>query len=218
MAAEARIVIADNHPLLRQGLRQAIDSDEGLSVVGEADDGEEALALIERHRPDIAVLDITMPKMDGFELARAMREKGLPVRIIFLTIHDEEDMVNEALDLGACGYVLKEGAIKEIVFGIKAVINGQSYLSPSITAHLINRQRRAAALVNRKPSLAELSSRERQILRLIAETKTSKEIAAALGIDYRTVENHRNNICRKLDLHGSNALLTFALNHKSELT
>lgn len=218
MAAEARIVIADNHPLLRQGLRQAIDSEEGLSVVGEADDGEEALALIERRRPDIAVLDITMPKMDGFELARAMREKGLPARIIFLTIHDEEDMVNEALDLGARGYVLKEGAIKEIVFGIRAVIDGQSYLSPSITAHLVNRQRRAAALVNRKPSLNELSPRERQILRLIAETKTSKEVAAALGIDYRTVENHRNNICRKLDLHGANALLTFALNHKSELT
>lgn len=218
MTTETRIIVADNHPLLREGLRQVIASDEGLSVVGEADDGEAALALIEAHRPDVAVLDITMPNMDGFELARAIRGKGLPVHVIFLTIHDEEDMVNEALDLGARGYVLKEGAIKEIVFAIKAVVKGQSYLSPSITAHLVNRQRRAAALLDRKPGLAELSPRERQILSLIAEAKTSKEIAAALRIDYRTVENHRNNICRKLDLHGTNALLTFALNHKSELT
>lgn len=218
MTNKTRIIVADNHPLLREGLRQVIASDEGLSVVGEAEDGSAALVIIESQRPDVAVLDITMPGMDGFELARAIREKGLAVHVIFLTIHDEEDMVNEALDLGARGYVLKEGAVKEIVFAIKAVAKGQSYLSPSITSHLVNRQRRAAALLDRKPGLTDLSPRERQVLRLIAEAKTSKEIAAALRIDYRTVENHRNNICRKLDLHGTNALLTFALKHKSELT
>lgn len=218
MPDKTRIIIADNHPLLREGLRQVVASDEGLSVVGEAEDGVAALALIESQKPDVAVLDITMPGMDGFDLARAIREKDLAVQVIFLTIHDEEDMVNEALDLGARGYVLKEGTVKEIVFAIKAVAKGQSYLSPSITSHLVNRQRRAAALLDRKPGLTNLSPRERQVLRLIAEAQTSKEIAAALRIDYRTVENHRNNICRKLDLHGTNALLTFALKHKSELT
>ncbi len=188
-----------------------------MKVVAESGDGESALKLIEEHRPEIAILDVTMPRIDGFELAQIVRRKKLPVGIIFLTIHDEEDMVNEALDLGAKGYVLKESAVTDIVACVQAVRSGQHYLSPSITSYLVNRTRRTSALAEKQPSLEELTPTERRVLRLIAEYKTSKEIAEEMFINYRTVENHRTNICSKLNIHGSHSLLKFALRHKSEL-
>lgn len=217
MNTETRIVIADDHPLLRQGLRQVIEADNSLRVVAETGDGQSALKLIEEHLPEIAIIDVTMPRTDGFELAQIMRDKKLPVGIIFLTIHDEEDMVNEAMDLGAKGYVLKESAVTDIVACIQAVRAGQHYLSPSITGYLFNRKKRADSFAEQQPRLDDLTPTERRILTLIAEYKTSKEIAEALCISHRTVENHRTNICAKLDLHGSHALIKFALRHKSEL-
>jgi DNA-binding NarL/FixJ family response regulator len=217
MSTEIRLVIADDHPLLRKGLRQVIESDSRLKVLDEAGDGEAALERIEALRPDVAVLDIEMPRLTGFDLLRAIREKKLAVEVIFLTMYKDEDMFNEALDLGAKGYVLKDSAITEIVGCIRTVAAGRHYISPAISSFLVNRNTRSAELVKQKPSLNDLTATERRILKLIAENKTSKEIAAELFISHRTVENHRANICQKLDLHGSHSLIKFAFDHKSQL-
>jgi DNA-binding NarL/FixJ family response regulator len=214
---EIHIVIADDHPIVRQGLRQVIDAAPGLRVVAEAEDGQVALARIQTHRPDIAVLDIDMPKVDGFAVARAIRDQQLGAAVIFLTIHREEDFFNEALDIGAQGYVLKDSAIVDIVTSIRAVTSGHHYTSPAMTSSLISRRQRAATFRRQKPTLDDLTPTERRILHLIADYKTSKEIADELSISYRTVETHRTNICSKLEIHGSHGLMKFALTHKSEL-
>jgi DNA-binding NarL/FixJ family response regulator len=217
MKTETRIFLADDHPLLREGLRKVIEREAGMVIVGEADNGEQALALITQSRPDVAILDIEMPKMNGFEVASAISERRMPVEVVFLTMHKDEDIFNKALDAGAKCYVLKDSAVIEIVGCIKAAVRGEHYISPSVSSYLVNRSARAGALARQKPALRDLTETEQRILRLIAEYKTSKEIAGLLGVSYRTVENHRTNISNKLDLHGSHALLKFALEHKSEL-
>lgn len=217
MADEVRILVADDHPLLRKGLRQVIESDPKLKVIAEAGDGEAALAQIQELKPDIAVLDLDMPKLDGFGVAREIQIKKIPVRIVFLTIHSEEDLFHAAMDLGAKGYILKESALTEITHGLRAVAEGQHYFTASLTAYLLNRRSRAAALAQSHPALNDLTPTERCVLRAVAGYRSSKDIAAELFLHYRTVENHRTNICRKLGLQGSNALLKFALKHKSEL-
>lgn len=218
MADEIRIVIADDHPIVRRGLRQAIESDEKLKVVAEADDGEAALRQIQELRPDVAVLDVEMPKLDGFGVARAVIGQRLAVEIIFLTMHKDEDIFNAAMDAGVKGYVLKDSAVSDIGGSIRAVSAGQSYISPQLSTYLLQRGRRAASLVRQRPALSQLTPTERRILKLIAENKTSREIAGELFVSPRTVENHRANICAKLELHGAHALLKFALEHRSELS
>ncbi|MGH9845429.1 MAG: response regulator transcription factor [Blastocatellia bacterium] len=217
MANEITILIADDHPIVRRGLKQVIESDPMLVVVAEADDGEAALVQIEALKPRIAVLDLDMPKLDGFGAAREIQKRRLPVEIVFLTMHGEEDLFHAAMDLGAKGYILKESAATEIVNGLRAVAAGQHYVTPSLTAYLLHRRGRAQAFEQRQSNLGDLTPTERRVLQMVAHHKSSKEIAAELFIHYRTVENHRTNICQKLGLHGHNALLKFALQHKSEL-
>ena len=214
---EIKVVIADDHPIFRKGLRQVIE-ESGITVVAEADDGEQALARIRESRPHVAILDVDMPKLDGFALARRMREERLAVEIIFLTMHRDEDVFNAALDLDVRGYVVKDSAVTDIVSSIRAVLSGHHFMSQSVTSYLITRGRRANSLRQQKPGLEDLTPTERRILRLIAENRTSKEIAAELFVSYRTIETHRANIAAKLDLHGSHALLKFALEHKSALS
>lgn len=217
MKSETRVVIADDHPVFRQGLRQVVELEHGIKIVGEAGDGASALRMIQELAPDVAVLDINMPQLKGFDVAREIRQQSLAVRIIFLTMYDDERMFNEALNVGALGYLLKDSAISDIVGGIRAVAAGQHFISPSISGYLFKRAARGAALSEQTPSLGDLTPTELRILKLIAEYKTSKEIAAELFISYRTVENHRTSICHKLNIHGSNALIKFALEHKYEL-
>jgi DNA-binding NarL/FixJ family response regulator len=212
MKTETQIVIADDHSIFRKGLRSVIETEKSLQVIAEAENGEGALRLIEELRPDIALLDVDMPKMDGFQLVKELRRRKIPVEIIFLTIHSEEDVFNEALGLGVKGYVLKDSSSTDIINAIIAVRQGHHYTSPSITTYLVNRTQRT-----KSPSLEDLTPTERRILRSIAEYKTSKQIAEELGIHYRTVDNHRTNISAKLGLHGSHALIKFALKHQSEL-
>lgn len=218
MKEEIRIVIADDHPVVRQGLRLMIEADRALKVVAEVGDGQTALEQIQHLRPEVAVLDIDMPRMDGFAVAREIARLKLPVEVVFLTIHREEELFQAALDLGVKGYVLKDSAVTDIIAGVKAVAAGQAYLSPALSPHLIKRSERAAALAKVNPGINGLTPTERHILKLIAEEKTSKEIAAELFISPRTVETHRTNIARKLELHGSLALIKFAVTHKSELS
>ena len=215
--AEITIFMADDHPIFRKGLRQIIEAENGLTVVGEADDGESAYQGVRQLRPDVIILDVNMPGMDGFEVARKIRDANLPVAIVFLTMYKDPEMFNAALDLGARGYVLKNSALTNVVDCVRAVSSGQHYISPVLSSFLLNRRDRATSFVKGKPSIRELTPTELRILRLIAESKTSKEIAAELFVSYRTVENHRANICQKLDLHGSNALVKFAFDHKSEI-
>ena len=217
MGDEIKLVVADDHPIVRKGLVQIITAAPEINVLAEAGDGETALKLIKELRPDIALLDINLPGMTGFDLILKIEEKKLPVKVIFLTMHSEEELFNEAMDLGAQGYLLKDSAVSEIVEAIKRVAAGQSYISAAITAYLLNRSRRATEFTRKSKGLADLTPTERRVLRLIAEYKTSKDIADELGTHYRTVENHRTNICRKLDIHGSHVLLRFALRYKTEL-
>jgi DNA-binding NarL/FixJ family response regulator len=215
MADQIRILLADDHPVVRKGLRMAIEEDAGLSIVGEAGDGEAALALIVELLPQIAVLDIYMPKLDGFQVAREIATWHLPVATIFLTMHTGEDPFRAAMDLRANGYILKDSAMLEIVAGIRAVAAGQPYLSSALTARLL--QPPAPASAPNDVLAIRLTPTERRIVQLIAADKSSKEIGEDLSIHYRTIENHRTNICRKLGLEGANALLRFALQNKNRL-
>jgi DNA-binding NarL/FixJ family response regulator len=215
---EVRIVIADDHPIFRRGLRNLIEAEPHLKVVGEVENGEATLLHIRASRPELAILDVAMPVKDGFEVLRTMCEEGLGVAVIFLTMHQDERFFNAALDRGAKGYVLKDSAVNDIIASIKAVAAGQHFISPALSTYLLNRSTRQAALIKEKPTLSTLTETERRVLQLIAANQTSKEIANALYISIRTVEKHRANICQKLELRGSHALLNFALEHKSELS
>ena len=215
MVDQIRILLADDHPVVRKGLRMAIEEDTGLSIVGEAADGEAALALIVGLLPQIAVLDIDMPKLDGFAVAREIAARRLPVATIFLTMHTGEDPFRAAMDLRAKGYILKDSAMLEIVAGIRAVAAGQPYLSSALTARLL--QPPAPVGAPNDVLVSRLTPNERRIVQLIAADKSSKEIGEELSIHYRTIENHRTNICRKLGLEGANALLRFALQNKYRL-
>jgi DNA-binding NarL/FixJ family response regulator len=201
---------------MRKGLRLSIEEDPGLKVVAEASDGEMALAFVESLRPNIALLDIEMPKLDGLGVAREIAKRGLETKIIFLTFHTNEDLFRSAMDLGSAGYILKDSATEEVVAGVRAVAAGRPYLSSAITAGLL--QRREVSGTRADQSLAsKLTPTERRVMQLIATGKTSKEIGSELSIHYRTVENHRTNITRKLGLEGegANALLRFALQNKA---
>ncbi len=211
------IVIADDHPLFRRGLVEAIRQERDFAVAGEAESCAEAWRLIESLRPDVAVLDVEMGGEQSVGLARRVREAGLPTRVLFLTMHKEESIFNEAIDAGAVGYVLKDAAAREINAAIRAAATGEPYVSPAISSFLLRRAQRASALRQEKPALEQLTPAERRILSLIAQGKTSKEVAEELAISYRTVENHRANICAKLGLSGTNALLRFALENRSAL-
>ena len=218
MKTEIRIVIADDHPIFRRGLRNVIETAPRLKIVSEAKDGEMALEQIQTLRPEVAILDLEMPNKSGFEVMQAIQEKRLSVAVIFLTMHKDERFFNAALDRGAKGYVLKDSAANDIIASIKAVAAGQNFISPQLSTYLINRHTRSASLAEQRPGLSNLTAAERQVLRLIAANKTSKEIGKDLFISVHTVEKHRANISEKLELHGSHALLSFALDHKSELS
>jgi len=222
VADKIRILIADDHPIVRKGLLMTIEEHSGLSVVAEAGDGETALAIIRKLAPHIAVLDFSMPKMDGFGVAREVARLKLSTKIIFLTLHDDEDLFRAAMDLGAKGYLLKDSAMEEIAAAVKVVAAGGTYVSSVLTVRLLEKQRQpesatTAAEAWAGPGAAQLTATERRILRLIAGGLSSKEIGSELSIHFRTVENHRTNICRKLGLEGANALVRFALQNKSTL-
>ena len=217
MGDEINVILADDHPLIRRGLREAIECEPGLKVVAEAGDGKAALERIEDLKPHVAVLDIHMPVLDGMAVARAIREQRLPVEVVFLTVHREGDLLEEATSLGAKGYVLKDSAVTEVVSAIRAVARGSHYVSPAMAGHLMWARQRAAALVEEQPGLKKLTPAERRILKLISEYKTTKQIADALCVSPRTVEAHRAHIATKLGLHGSLTLVKFAIQHSSEL-
>ncbi len=217
MESETKILIADDHPIVRQGLRQTIEKEPDLKVVAEVAEGHAALEQMQMLMPGIAILDIEMPELDGIAVMREIARRRLPVKVIFLTIYRDEEAFNEAIALGASGYVLKDSAVNEIIDGIRAVAAGYNYTSPAMTSYLVTRTRRAVACDEQEPRLEDLTKAEREILRLVAEYNTNTQIGEALHVSPRTVEAHRSNICKKLQIQGQHALMRFALAHKSEL-
>ncbi len=213
MRADIGIVIADDHSIVRKGLREVIAADSRLTILAEAEDGESALARIEELKPGIAILDVDMPLRDGLEVTRAIRDKRLPTRVIVLTFHKDARFLNAALAAGAQGYVLKDNAVAEIINSINTVWGGRNYVSPELSTHLIERRRRQEVAATETPGLDALTPAERQILGLIAEFKTTREIADILCISPRTVDHHRANMAQKLELRGSHALTRFAIEH-----
>jgi len=217
MSSSINLILADDHPLFRKGLRQAIEEDTGMKIIGEAGDGTAALSLLQEHTPDAAILDINMPGMSGLEIAQHVQRDGPFVAIVILTNYKDERMFDEAMDAGVRGYVLKDTAVVDTLEAIRAVTMGRYYFSPGLSDLLAKRSQRAKTLLQERPSLATLTPTERRILRLIGTHNTSKEIADEFHISYRTVETHRTNIATKLNIHGSHSLLKFAIENKSAL-
>jgi len=213
MRTKKRILIADDHPIFRSGLRQVIESSSAYEVIGEADNGEEAARLIEDLSPDVAILDVNMPEMSGFDVAKRARECSPETSVVILTMHDDELMFSKAMDIGVRGYVLKDGAAVEIVNCLQAVCSGQNYTSAAVTSYLFKRASGSPQI----EGLDSLTPTERTILKQVAEYKTSREIADEMNVSPRTVENHRANISSKLGLQGSHALMKFALEHRADL-
>jgi len=211
MNQEISILIADDHPIFRYGLRGVIEADPLLKIVAAAGDGKSALTQIEELQPDVAVLDVNMPEPDGLAIARELQQQRSPVGVIFLTMYRDEDLFEAALDAGVKGFIIKDCAVNEIVDCIKAVAAGQSFFCSVLGDYLAGRKKQTNSA-----SINNLSAAERRILLLVAESKSNKEIAEMISISVRTVEHHRSNICAKLGLSGNNALLTFALTHKKE--
>lgn len=203
---KTRVLLADDHPLLRQGLRALLER-EGFAVAGEAADGAEAVELARRLRPDVAVLDLSMPLLSGMEAAREIQSEGLARSgVVLLTVHREDHYVLEALRAGIRGYVLKSQAPEQVAEAIRQVARGGVYLSAGLSEVLLD------AYVNRKdPEEDPLSPRERQVLQLVAEGKTTKEVASALNISVKTADSHRSRLMKKLDIHETAGLVRYAI-------
>ena len=214
---QVRIIIIDDHPLFRDGLRHVIAADSRFALAGEGASAAEALELVDRLAPDLAVLDVNLPDRSGLDVAADMKQHQSATRVVILTMLKDEQAFNLAMNLGVQGYVLKENAATEIINCLAAAARGEPFVSPSLSAFLLRRHGRSTALSGQKPGLEDLTFAERRILKRIADNRTSKEIAAELRISPRTVESHRASIAKKLDLRGSNSLLQFALLNRDAL-
>lgn len=217
MIAPHELILADDHPVFRRGLAEILREEPSIRVVAEAGDGEEALALIHAHRPSVAILDVHMPRRTGLEVARALHEEGHPTRLVLLTMHEDSEFLEAALDLGVRGYVLKESAATDVLAAIRCVLNDRTYISPTLSGLVARRAGERLALKREKPGIERLTAAERRILGLIAADKTTKEIAEVLSISVRTVDTHRQNISHKLHLEGAHSLLKFAFANRSRL-
>jgi len=206
-----KIIIADDHHIFRKGVLSIVSEDSSIEVLGEASNGDEAIKLVEEKKPDIAILDIDMPGLSGLDVARKIKEKNLPSRVVILTIHKDKEYFDEALELDIKAYVLKESIANDLIDCIKKVNSGEYYISSQISGYLVEKNKSS----QKKSELDSLTPAEKEILKLIAQNKTSAQIATELFRSTRTIENHRNNICNKLGLKGPHALLLYAIQHKS---
>lgn len=209
-----KLLIADDHSLIRKGLKQVLEAETAFTIL-EAENGEQALEIIRNDKPEIAILDIEMPEYTGFEVAQKVHNESTPIDIIFLTMFKDESMFNNAMDIGVKGYVLKENTVSEIVQCVKAVLSDGYYLSPAISQYLIRRNTGLMNEASDKHGINLLTESEKKILKLVSDMKTNQEIAKQLSISSKTVKNHRNNICNKLGLTGTHALLKYAIQNES---
>ena len=209
-AREAQILLADDHALVRRGVRLILDNEPGLTVVAEASDGAEAVALARTQDIDLAVLDVAMPRMTGLQAARELSRRRSPPRILMLSMHDNEQYFFEALKAGACGYVLKSVADRDLVDACHAALRGESFLYPGVMSALVRDYLERVRRGERVPAHV-LTPREDEVVKLIAEGHSSKEIAQALTISLKTVERHRANILQKLGMRDRTELTRYAI-------
>jgi DNA-binding NarL/FixJ family response regulator len=205
MEGPVKVLIADDHQIVRQGLKVLLER-ERFTVVAEAVDGREAVRLASELRPDVAILDLTMPLLNGLEAAREILREHGSTRVILLTMHAEEYQVAIALRAGVRGYVLKTQAAEDLAHAIRAVVAGQTYLSPAVSSLVVD-----AYVSGQRPDADPLAPRERQVLQLVAEGKTSKEIAAMMGLSVKTAESYRTRLMEKLEIHQTAGLVRYAI-------
>jgi DNA-binding NarL/FixJ family response regulator len=217
MSTPLRVLFADDHEIFRAGLRQVLAADRNIQIIAEVADGESALREIRALKPQIAVLDLDLPGRNGLEVARELHRLRDATPVVILTAHRAESLLDEAIAAGVRGYLLKDNAATHLLQCLRAVAKGETYFSPTFSNYLLRRGQRAEALRKEVRGLDALSAAERRVLRLIALGKATKEIAEELFLSPATVETHRKNICAKLELHGANKLLQFAIEHKTEL-
>ena len=206
-----RILLADNHTLVRAGIRSLVESLPGIEVVGEAADGREALALIKERTPDIVFMDIAMEGMNGLEATRRAVKSFPRVRVIILSIHSNEEYVSQALRAGASGYMLKDAVPAELEVAIKAMMSGATYLSPTISRGVVDEYLRR--LGGDTAPIQLLTPRQREVLQLVAEGYSTKEIAQRLGLGIKTIETHRTALMERLDIHDIAGLVRYAIRH-----
>ena len=203
------IVVADDHKIVREGLVKLLEARPDFTVVGEASDGEEAVQMVLEKQPDVVIMDIWMPRLSGIDATRRIGKKGCQAKILVLSMHESRTYVEEVLRAGASGYIVKNSASSDLLQAIDAVNSGASYLSPAITQQVVDAIARPG---DSSPSgVAMLTDREREVLQLIAEGLSSKEIANMLGVSLKTVDSHRSNLMEKLDIHKVSGLVRFAI-------
>jgi len=205
-----KVLIADDHTILRQGIKALLDNQAEIEVIGEAKDGREALTLIERLLPDVILMDIAMPGLNGLEATRRIKKKFPKIKVLVLTMYTNEEYVFQILNAGANGYLVKETAFQDLISAIRAVYRDEAFMSPSISKKVINRYMQRVRETNNTTGDI-LTTREREILQLIAEGSSSKKIAEALFISPKTVETHRTHIMDKLNIHNRTDLVKYAI-------
>lgn len=214
MAKTPTVVIADDHPIFLLGLKSVLEKmTNEFDLIGVAENGSQAWDLIKNKKPDIALLDIEMPDMSGLDLCEKIRTENLFTKVIALTVHKDEDIFNQALEAGVHGYILKENSINDLSEGIKTVLSGNFFFSASVSGFLLNRSARSSQ-ADIEVKGRRLTKTEKYVMRMIAEGHTSNDIAKKMRISVKTINNHRANICKKLNLKGTNSLLVYAMKNK----
>ena len=208
-----RCIIVDDHTLFREGLRHVLESDPDLQVVGEASDAIHAIEEVRKLRPDIVLMDISMPGVSSFEAARQIEKESPGTRLIFLTMHEDEEYLLLCLEVGAFGYILKDAPPPKLIQAVRDVHQGRKYLSPQVLGKLVD-DFRSRSQGRRQTRGATLTPREREVVKMIAEGNSVKQIAEILGLSIKTVEAHKFNLMRKLDIHNKAQLVTYAIQKK----
>jgi len=212
--SKIRVLLTDDHTLFRQAIRTLLSAEPDLEVVGEAQGAAEAVVLAQQARPDVVLMDIGMPGMSSFEATRQIRRDRPDTRVLFLSMYDDEDYLAECVEIGASGFVLKDSPAEQLLTGIREVHRGGSYLSPRLLTRLVDGFRMQGRGVERQPRLGTLTKREREILKMLAEGKSVKEIATAFELSVKTIEAHKFNLMRKLDIHNKAQLVQYAIQKK----
>ncbi len=209
-----RILLVDDHTLFRQGMKTLISAEPDMEVVGEAVDGAEAITRAAELKPDVVLMDIGMPGFSSFEATRQIKKNRLETKVLFLTMYDDEDYLVEGMEVGGSGYVLKDSPAAHCLSAIRDVHRGGSYLSPRMLSQLVDDFRSRLKSANRVPRFATLTAREKEVLKMLAEGNSVKEIACQLNLSVKTVEAHKFNLMRKLDIHNKAQLVQYAIQKK----
>src|SRR5579871_411392 len=212
--AKIRVLLTDDHTLFRQGIRTLLAGEPDLEIVGEASDAAEAVALARQVRPDIVLMDIGMTGMSSFEATRQIRKERPETQVIFLSMYDDEDYLAESVEIGASGYILKESPADQLITAIREVHRGGHFLSPRLLSRLVDGFREHGKSPTRQTRLGTLTKREREVTKLLAEGKSVKEVAANFDLSVKTIEAHKFNLMRKLNIHNKAQLVQYAIQKK----